>query len=147
MATTRASQTSRGLSDGDYKALAEFRHLLRRFLAFSESAAEGEGLAAQQHQALLAIKASESSGGMGVGALASHLVIRSNSAVGLVDRLDKLGLVRRGSDKTDRRRVTLLLTAKAEATLARLTASHREELQRIAPTMKAILKDISGASR
>jgi DNA-binding MarR family transcriptional regulator len=127
------------LTDRDYRALAEFRFLLRRFTAFSEQAAEGEGLAPQQHQALLAIKASGAKG-MSVGALAERLVIRPNSAVGLVDRLDKLEFVRRAQDQTDRRRVMLTLTAKAERVLARLSSVHRAELRRVAPTMREILK-------
>ena len=40
----------------DYKALAQFRFQLRKFLSFSEAAAHQAGLTPQQHQALLAIK-------------------------------------------------------------------------------------------
>jgi hypothetical protein len=43
------------LADEDYTALADFRHALRQFLAFSEQAATTCGLTPQQHQALLAI--------------------------------------------------------------------------------------------
>ncbi len=39
----------------EYRALAEFRHQLLRFLRFSEQAARRAGLAPQQHQLLLAI--------------------------------------------------------------------------------------------
>ncbi len=41
---------------GDYERLAQWRHLLRRFLVFSESEALRHGLTPRQHQALLAIK-------------------------------------------------------------------------------------------
>ena len=41
------------LSLADHRALAQFRHLLRRFLKFSQKAA---GLPPQQHQLLLSIK-------------------------------------------------------------------------------------------
>jgi hypothetical protein len=40
----------------DYRALAEFRHQLRRFLMFSEEKARGAGVEPQQHQLLLALK-------------------------------------------------------------------------------------------
>jgi DNA-binding MarR family transcriptional regulator len=136
----KSGERSAGLGEADYRALADFRFLLRRFMTFSEDAAETEGLAPQQHQALLAIKACGRKG-MSVGALAERLVIRPNSAVGLVDRLDKLDLVRRTADPRDRRRVALTLTARAERVLARLTVAHRQELSRIAPTMRAILKE------
>ena len=48
----------RDISRSDYQALAEFRYQIRRFLYFSEIAAHGEGLEPQQHQMILAIRAS-----------------------------------------------------------------------------------------
>ena len=39
-----------------YETLAAFRYALRRFIHFSEEAAQAAGITAQQHQALLAIK-------------------------------------------------------------------------------------------
>ena len=48
--------SDRPLSDADYRSLAEFRHALRRFLAFSEHAARDHGLTPSQHQLLLAIR-------------------------------------------------------------------------------------------
>ncbi|HEY2034092.1 MAG TPA: hypothetical protein VGH02_10445, partial [Rhizomicrobium sp.] len=53
------TKSPRKLTPADYRALAEFRFLLRRFMAFSEEAARAAGLAPQQHQALLAIKGLE----------------------------------------------------------------------------------------
>ncbi|MGO6704870.1 hypothetical protein ACCS33_36715, partial [Rhizobium ruizarguesonis] len=44
------------LRQEDYEALADLRFALRQFMDFSASAAQSEGLPAQQHQALLAIR-------------------------------------------------------------------------------------------
>jgi hypothetical protein len=44
------------LSPGDYEALANLRHALRKFTEFSSSEVQKLGLTPQQHQALLAIK-------------------------------------------------------------------------------------------
>ena len=44
------------LSLSDYRALAEFRYQLRRFLHLSEMAARQIGLEPQHHQLLLAVK-------------------------------------------------------------------------------------------
>ena len=77
---------SRPLTAADYERLAEFRYALRRFLVFSEEAAKGSGLTAQQHQALLAIKGFGRSP-ITTGELAKRLAIRHHSAVGLIDRL------------------------------------------------------------
>jgi len=121
----------------DYRLLAEFRHLLRGFVTFSEAAAREAGLTPQQHQALLALKAFE--GNATVGQLAQRLLLKHHSAVGLADRLARAGLLTRRTDPQDRRRVTLALTAKAEKVLEKLTAVHREELRRLAPALREIL--------
>lgn len=135
-----SNNRSRPLKASDYRLLAEFRYELRKFLAFSEAAAREAGLAPQQHQALLAIKGSAAA--MSLGDLADRLAIRHHSAVGLADRLVRAKLVERHPDASDRRRVTLALTSKAEAILAGLTATHRNELRRLAPILREILTEI-----
>jgi len=124
------------LAAADYRNLAEFRFLLRRFLVFSEDAARAAGLAPQQHQALLAIKGF--GGAPTIGDLAEQLVIKHHSAVGLVDRLVKAGYLKRAQDRSDRRRVTLALTASGEKLLADLSSTHRDELRMLTPSLKAL---------
>ena len=123
----------------DYQALAEFRYGLRKFLAFSETAAGGAGLTTQQHQALLVVKALGGERGVTVGLLSERLLIRQHSAVELVDRLERGGLVGRGSDPADKRRVLVSLTEDGESRLAALSAAHLEELRTIGPALAAIL--------
>jgi DNA-binding MarR family transcriptional regulator len=134
-----ARRTTRSLAAADYERLAEFRYLLRQFLIFSEEAAEEAGLTAQQHQALLAIKGFGQEKPMTTGDLAGRLGIRHHSAVGLVDRLLSKSLVRRKSGSEDRRQVLVTLTPKAEALLARLSAAHHDELERLAPLLHTLL--------
>jgi DNA-binding MarR family transcriptional regulator len=129
----------RQLADADYERLAEFRYLLRRFLIFSEDAADQAGLTAQQHQALLAIKGFGRDKPMTTGEIAERLGIRHHSAVGLIDRLLSKSLVKRQSGSEDRRQVLVTLTAKAETLLARLSAAHRDELERLAPLLQTLL--------
>ena len=123
----------------DYRRLAEFRWLLRRFLAFSEAAATTAGLTPRQHQALLAIKGAPEGVAPTVGHLAERLAIRANSAVELTDRLAAAGLVTREPAPADRRRVVLALTPAAERHLAALSAEHLRELRRLRPALLAIL--------
>jgi len=130
------------LTARDYRALAEFRHALRQFLAFSEEAAAKAGLTPAQHQALLAIKGMPAEGQVSVGELAQWLGVRHHSCVGLVERLVALGLIAKQADPADRRRVFLQLTAKAERKLAALSAAHRDELRRRAGAMGQLLKAI-----
>lgn len=127
------------LSHEQYRTLAEFRYLLRRFLDFSQSAARNSGLTPAQHQALLAIKGFPDGSAPSVGELAERLCIRHHSAVELVDRLEQGTLLRRLHDPTDRRRVQLVLTQAAERQLAELSTTHLEELRRLGPALREIL--------
>jgi len=126
----------------DYRVLARFRHALRQFLSFSEAAAAEAGLTSTQHQALLAIKGMPRPGTVSVGQLADWLGVRHHSCVGLVDRLEMLGLVIKHPDRADRRRVTVTLTRQAERKLAALSAAHRDELRRRAGALKVLLSAV-----
>lgn len=119
------------LSDADYRRIAAFRTELRRFLRFSEDAAREVGLTAQQHQALLAIRGHAGAGPPSVGELAAALQLRHHSVVGLVDRLEEAGLVRRETDPGDNRRVLLRISPGGDAVLGKLTQAHLDEHARL----------------
>lgn len=140
---TRRAAPRPSLGKPDYETLAEFRYLLRRFVAFSDAAAEEAGLRPQQHQALLVIKGFPGRERITIGALAERLGIRHHSAVGLVDRLVGHGLVRRHAERVDRRQVTVALTPEAEALLARLSLAHRDALTRLAPLFQELLAQLA----
>ena len=124
----------------DYEALARFRYQLRRFLSFSEAAAQKAGLTPQQHQALLAIKGFSGPDPISVGELAQFLLIRHHTTVELIDRMTKLGLLKRVVDGADSRRVLLKLTTKGELKLRTLSRIHFEELRSASPALAKILK-------
>ncbi len=125
---------------GDYQALATFRLALRRFAAFSESAAIEAGLRPQQHQALLIIKALSILSPPSVGEVAEHLLLRHHSAVELINRLVRMGLLERFRDPKDRRRVRVALTPPGEEKLAVLAASHLDELRAVRPLLIKLLR-------
>jgi DNA-binding MarR family transcriptional regulator len=129
------------LNDDDYVALADFRYALRHFHAFSEERATAQGLTPQQHQALLAIRAGEVRTGtvVTVGYVADRLILKPHSATGLIDRLVALGLVARYASPRDRRQTLLGLTDAARAVLARLSATHRDEIRRLRPLLTSLL--------
>jgi len=138
------SRPSKGaLDQRDYATLASFRRALRIFLAFSEEAARKAGLPSQQHQAILAIRGLAPEAGMTVNDLAEQLLLKPQSAVELVDRLEDAGLVRRERDGVDRRRVFLTLTAKANRLLEKLSAEHLAQIRRDAPQLVALLRDVA----
>jgi DNA-binding MarR family transcriptional regulator len=127
------------LSNADYKAIATFRAVLRRFLHFSEEAAREAGISPQQHQLLLAIRGfSGESEAPTIGDLAEALQIRHHSCVGLVDRLEAAGLVSRSTTDQDARKVFVHLTPQGEEMLARLTSAHRREHRELNAVLDAL---------
>jgi len=119
----------RQLTDAEYQRLLELRTGLRHFLRWSEEQAAAAGLTAAQHQLLLAVRGHD--GDPTIGDVADHLRLRHHSAVELVDRAERAGLLQRRTDPDDRRVVHLELTADGEARLAALSAAHLTELRRL----------------
>ena len=127
------------VAPSEYRALAEFRHQLRRFLCFSEHAAREAGLEPQHHQLLLALRGMPSGVAATVGRLAERLQLRHHSTVELVDRMQARGLVRRMPHAVDRRQVVVGLTRRGEQLLSALSVAHRTELRTVAPRLLASL--------
>jgi len=133
------------LSKRQHERLAAFRYALRRFLHFSEEAAQAAGLTPQQHQALLAIKGYPGRECVTVGELAERLQIRHHSAVELVDRLALENLVARSTSAEDRRLVLVQLTRGGDEVLERLSAAHTEQLKTLGPELILRLNEIISA--
>ena len=129
---------TRQLSTGDYEQLLRFRTALRRFLRWSEAEATAAGLTPAQHQLLLAIRGHAGSAEPTIGDVAATLLLRHHSAVGLVDRAEAAGLVRRHVDRDDARVVRLALTAAGSRRLASLTDAHLDELAVLSSTLRPL---------
>jgi DNA-binding MarR family transcriptional regulator len=137
--TKRPSPKPAVLSDREYRALAQFRGGLRRFLHFSEEAAREAGTTPAQHQLLLAVRGFAGPGTPVVGDLAEALQLRHHSAVELVDRAERAGLVVRTPDPDDLRRQHVALTAAGRRLLEQLSVVHRDELRRFRTQMVDLL--------
>ena len=124
------------LTTADYAELAAFRRSLREFLRFSEDAAAEAGITSRHYQAMLFLRACQAERRVTINDLAQELLIKHNSAVGLVDRLVRERMVGRKPSRGDRREVELRLTARGRNLLARLAAIHRAELVRIGPALR-----------
>ncbi|HXZ94105.1 MAG TPA: MarR family transcriptional regulator [Burkholderiales bacterium] len=131
------------LSTRDYARLAAFRRALREYLHFSEAAAAAAGLTSQHYQAMLVLRACSEGVRITIAELAQQLLIKHNSAVGLVDRLAQEGLVARAQSRADRRKVELRLTARGRRVLAKLVATHSRELHRVGPGLRRVLRTLS----
>ncbi|HEY1434304.1 MAG TPA: MarR family transcriptional regulator, partial [Thermoanaerobaculia bacterium] len=122
-----ARRLRRGLREEDYRRLARFRHALRGFLRFSEKAARRAGISPAQYQLLLFVR-SFGPKPPAMAELADRLQVRHQSAVGLVDRCARSGLVRRRRDAVDGRRVRVTQTAAGARLVAHLAREHYREV-------------------
>jgi DNA-binding MarR family transcriptional regulator len=128
----------------EYRALAELRFQIRRFLNFSEAEARAARVEPQQHQLLLILKALEAPARPTIRAVAERLQIQHNSAVELVKRSVERGLVERRQDPEDRREASLRITARGQRLLRKLSLAHRRELRSAAPRLLEALEDLVG---
>ena len=122
--------------------LADFRYELRRFLHFSESAALEAGLHPQQHQLLLQVAGAPDAAAVTIAYAAARLGLKHNSAVELVDRSEREGLLARFVDADDKRRAILRVTRKGRHVLAKLSGDHARELNEMAPRLIEALKRV-----
>jgi len=120
------------LDKADFESLSDFRYELRRFLRFSEEAAQVEGLTPAQYQLLLHVKGYAGRDWAHVGELAERLQVRPHGALALVARCEAMGLVSRAPGRADRRLVEVHLTADGERRLRRLAELHRTQLRSLA---------------
>jgi len=126
----------------DFKAMAELRYQIRRFLRFSENAARQAGIEPQQHQLLLAVRGLPDDLKPTIGVLAERMQLQHHSTVELIDRLVDRGLLCRLRATDDRRQVLVKLTREGEEFLKTLSLHHLQELQSAGPKFVKILQDL-----
>jgi len=120
------------LDKGDFETLSEFRYQMRRFLRFSENAANAQGITPLQYLLLLHIKGFPGREWASVGELAHRLQAQPHGVVALVTRCEAAGLVKRRASSSDRRQVEVHLLAEGEKVLLHLAELHRAELESLA---------------
>ena len=149
------------LSQPEYKALAEFRYQIRRYLRYMEEKARGRGYHPQQYQLLLAIEGLPEEKRPTIKTLAERMQLNHNTMVELVDRCEQGGLLRRvredrdpgdpaavrGPDREDRDRrlVTLAPTPAGKRMMEDQASASRAELQEIGPVLFTSLKRLMEA--
>ena len=93
------------LSHDEYVALAAFRHALRKLLRFSREYLISFDLTPEQYETLLALRAAPASTSIVV--LSEQLQVKHHTAISLVNKLARRGLLRRQHRRADRRVVHL----------------------------------------
>jgi DNA-binding MarR family transcriptional regulator len=124
--------------------LAEFRYRLRRFLGFSEIAAEEAGISAQQYQLLQVVATIPDDRGCSISYIAERMLLRHNSAVELVDRAARSNLVKRVTDEADHRRSLVELTERGTRLLVTLAEAHLREIDEEGAELLQALQELVG---
>jgi DNA-binding MarR family transcriptional regulator len=111
---------------------AEFRRLLRRFLAHGDVRVRRAGLTPQRYLLLLAIKgAPDRSETRSIGQLTDDLQLAQSSVTELVDRAETAGLVVRSAGDADARTVLVRLRPAGEERLAAALVAIRAEREQL----------------
>jgi DNA-binding MarR family transcriptional regulator len=128
----RPLPTERDVTQDEILQTAEFRRLLRRFLAHGDTAVREAGLTPQRYLLLLAIEgAPDMSRTRSIGQLADDLQLAQSSATELVDRAEAAGLVVRASADGDARTVLVRLSAAGDDRLRTAIAAVRSEREQL----------------
>ena len=117
------------ITDGEYRALAELRYRLRRFLQEGDATAVQAGLEPQQYLLLLAIRGLPEGQETTITALAERLSLRHHSTVELIDRMETRGYLRRTRGREDRRQVLVSLQPRGEKLLEQVVEHRIIELR------------------
>jgi DNA-binding MarR family transcriptional regulator len=111
---------------------AEFRRLLRRFLAHGDAGVRRAGLTPQRYLLLLAVKgAPDGTETRSIGQLSDDLQLAQSSVTELVDRAEAAGLVTRATGSSDARTVLVRLRPAGEERLMAALALVRAEREQL----------------
>jgi DNA-binding MarR family transcriptional regulator len=117
------------ITTAEYRALAELRYLIRKFVGEGDAVARAAGLEPQQYLLLLALRGLPEGEEATIRTLADRLALKHHSAVELIDRLETHGYVRRSRSRDDRRRVLVTLLPRGEKLLEQVARDRIGELR------------------
>lgn len=117
------------ITTADYRALAALRHRIRLFLCEGDAAARRAGLEPQQYLLLLAVRGLPDGAEATVQTLAERLMLKHNSTVELIDRMEKRRYLRRSRSRNDRRWVLVELLPRGEKLVEQVARQRLTELR------------------
>lgn len=117
------------IATSDYRALAALRYRIRLFLSEGDAAARREGLEPQQYLLLLAVRGLPEGAKATIQALAQRLMLKHNSTVELIDRLETRGYLRRSQSREDRRCILVKLLPRGKQLVERVARQRLTELR------------------
>jgi len=117
------------ITSDEYRALAELRYLIRKFVGEGDAVARAAGLEPQQYLLLLALRGLPEGEEATIRTLAERLALKHHSAVELLDMLETHGYVRRSRNRDDRRQVLVTLLPRGEKLLEEVARDRISELR------------------
>ena len=117
------------ITTAEYRALAELRFRIRKFVREGDAVATAAGLEPQQYLLLLAIRGLPEGEEATIRTLADRLALKHHSAVDLVDRLEVHGYLHRSRSRDDRRRVLVTLLPRGDKLLEQVARDRIGELR------------------
>ncbi len=120
---------NRKITEKEYRALAELRFRIRRFLGEGDTTSRKVGLEPQQYLALLTIRGLPAGQAATIRVLAERLALRHHSTVELIDRMEKHGYLKRKKSAEDRRAVIVSLQPRGEKLLEEVVKRRITELR------------------
>lgn len=135
------------ITTAEYRALAELRYRIRKFVREGDAVASGAGLEPQQYLLLLAIRGLPEGEEATIRALADRLALKHHSAVELIDRLETHGYVHRSRSRDDRRRVLVTLLPRGEKLLEQVARHRISELRASGTALVSAISALLSDSR
>jgi DNA-binding MarR family transcriptional regulator len=139
------------ITEKEYRALAELRYRIRKFMQEGDVTAKQAGLEPQQYLLLLAIRGLPSGQETTISVLADRLSLRHHSTVELIDRMEARGYVRRVRGREDRRQVLVSLQPRGEKLLEKVVEQRITELRAngraLVATISALLETRPGSGK
>lgn len=120
--------------------------LIVRFVRAREQTVRADGLEPLQYQFLALIGPHSNGKRPNISALAHQLGMHHHSAVELVDRLERRGLLKRIRGKNDRRNVFLHVTPSGKKLLQRLLLKEHAQVCQFAPELLRGLRGLLKAA-
>jgi DNA-binding MarR family transcriptional regulator len=135
---------AKDISESEFRALAELRYQIRKFVQDGDVTARKAGLEPQQYLLLLALRGLPLGSETSIRTLAERLALQHHSAVELVDRMEEHGYVKRTRSTKDRRQVLVSLQSRGEKLLQKVAQKRLIELrsngQELVKTISALLE-------
>jgi DNA-binding MarR family transcriptional regulator len=125
-----------------YEALSEFRYLILRFLARSATISRSLDIGQKQYLLLLSIRGFPKDKPPNIKIIAERLQIAPNSAVDLVKRACRKGLVCKARTSDDERQVLVSLTAKGERVFNKIAHVGIAEIKTYGPDLVRALQGV-----